>query len=472
MQIKKFMVCASVLMVVSSVSMAGQAANKQDNITPDSKDNSQKKAVEKAEPKAPMVIQADNLKYNEETGDLFAEGNVVVTKNTDTILTDAMRGNSKQTEVWVDGKATLQQPGTNLVGTSTHYNYTTHVGNMKQVKGLVGKEYMSGENMELFPDKLIAHNGTATKCPAIVPDYHMSAERIEVWPGEKMIAYNAKFWIKNMVIYSVPKYETSLVKGEGETPFPRIGYNSSDGFRISQYLEYPIADRLAAFGELKYYSKDGFKPTYGLIDRQKNYTLKLYNGKLENSDDEWIKIESEFMLTLKPQRFGKVVGSFTASNGKWIQGDISGWRQDYKLYFQRDSIQLSKKVTLDVGTGYERALYGYNKTVDNIWSFDTRITAKPNDRLETWVGYSYRNESGKSVYDYDKIDIPRELTSGVTYKVDKLNSVGVKVDYDLDRDTVKDIDYTWSHNLHCFDADLTYRAKRGQWNVKVAAVKW
>lgn len=461
MRIKKIMCCASVIMLVSAISVTGQAADKQKDKSNDSNKD-----------KAPIVIEADKLSFSDATGDLFAEGNVVLKKNTETILSDHMHGNTKQTEVWIDGKATLQQPGTEIIGTGTHYNYTSRIGSMQKVIGTVGKGYISGGNMEFSPVKLVAHDGTITGCPAIVPDYHISAEKIEIWPGDKMIAYNAKFWLGNTVIFSLSKYQTSLIKNEGESAFPRIGFSSSNGFTISQYLEYPMADKLAIFGDLKYYSKHGFEPTFGLISRQTNYTLKLSQGKEQNGDNEWIKKEPEFMFKMEPKRFGHVIGDFTATSGKWTEGAITGTRQDYKMYFSHDPIKLGSKITLTVGTGLEKIYYGYNKSTNDIWSVNTTVTAKPNDRLDTWVGYSYHNQSGTSVYEYDKIDTDRELSSGFMYKVDKMNAVGVKMKYDVDLEKVKDVDYTWQRNLHCLEADITYRAKRDEWRFKVSTSKW
>ena len=184
MRSKKLMFCASVCMLVSAISVTGQTAEKQEN-----------KLTEPNKAKVPIVIEADNLSFSDATGDLFADGNVVFTKEQETILTDHMRGNSKQTEVWIDGEATLMQPGAKLVGTGTHYNYTSRLGNMDKAKGKVGNEYISGDTMDFSPTKLVAYNGVMTKCPAIVPDYHVSADKVEIWPGEKMIAYNAKFWL-------------------------------------------------------------------------------------------------------------------------------------------------------------------------------------------------------------------------------------------------------------------------------------
>lgn len=461
MQIKKVMFCASVCILVSSIAITGQAADKQEN-----------KSKDVNTVKLPITIEADKLSFSDSTGDLIAKGHVILTRNVQVISTEEMRGNTKKTEVWIDGKATMREPGTKLVGTGTHYNYTSRVGNMHEVTGKVGKEYLSGDHVEFSPEKMVAYDGTVTRCPAIVPDYHVSAEKVEIWPGEKMIVHNAKFWIGKTMLYSMAKYETSLVAGKQTSAFPRIGYDSSKGLTISQYLEYPLTDRLAAFADAAYYSKKGFEPTYGFISHQNAYTLKLYQGKEENSDDEWIKREPELMLKMNSKRFGKVVGDFTASSGKWIEEGVSGWRQDYKLYFSHDPVKLNSKTTLTVGTGFERINYGFDKSTNDIWSLNTTVTVKPNEQFETWVSYAYNNQTGTSPYNYDRIDASREIFTGFTYKVDARNAATVRVDYDIDRSKVKDLDYIWRHNLHCVDADLMYRAKRDQWSLKLSTVEW
>jgi lipopolysaccharide assembly outer membrane protein LptD (OstA) len=473
MQIKKLMVCASVLMLVSSASMVGQAADQEGHEADHAKDKAQKATDTKPDTKAPIVIEADNLSFSDETGDVFANGNVVVKQNTDVILTDAMRGNQKTTEVWVDGQATLQQPGTNLVGTHTHYNYTTKLGNMQEMKGIVGKDHISGDNVELSPGKLVAYDATSTRCPAIVPDYHMSADRIEIWPGDKMIAYNAKMWIKNMVIYSMPKYQKSLNKEDNESAFPRVGYRSKDGAYLTQHLEYPISDNLAAFTDLGIYSKSGFKPIYGVVDKEKSHKISLVQGEYRDDNDNWIKKEPEVKFELYSKRLGNLPVSYTfnTSYGKWTDDTKSSWHQETNLYFSHDTITLGKGLFLGLGTGIQRIHESYNDVASNSWRFDTALTKQWSPRFTTTTEYHYINNQ-VSVFDYNTADMAREFDVGFTYKIDRMNTVGYRQSYDLENDRIYDQDYTWYRNLHCWQAAITYRAKRHQINFDLSTTRW
>jgi hypothetical protein len=512
MQIKRVMLCASVCMLVSSVSVVGQAADIQgkkgsdtvdkshsqpvvvEKVTEPQEDqrivtadksgqkdtskNTTKVAAVKTAPKAPITIAADHLTFSDETGDVFAKGNVVVQQNTDVLRTDAMHGNTKQTEVYIDGKATIEQPGTTLVGTHTHYNYTTKLGAMQQVTGTTGKEHISGDNMEMLPGEWIAHNGVTTRCPAKVPDYHISADKIEIWPGDKMIVYNAKFWLGKMVIYTMPKYQISLKtggEGEKESAFPRINYTNTDGISIKQYIEYPISDKVAVFADLKYYSKAGFKPEYGLFDRERNYTFSAVQGEYNDSNGNWIKKEPEFKIDFGSHRMGKLPISyiFNTSYGKWTNGSKTSWHQEENLYFTRDAITLSKNLYLGLGTGLQRIHESYNDSVINSFKFDASLTKQWLPKWTVTAEYHYtKNTTAAALFNYNAADMAREAALGFIYKIDKMNSFGVRESYDLVNKRIYDQDYTWYRNLHCWQAAITYRAKRRQFKFDISTTRW
>lgn len=437
--------------------------------------NKNKPAENPAVVKAPIVVEADELYFSDSTGDLYAKGNVQVKQNNDIVQADLLNGNAQKNEVWTDGKALLSRPGMNLTGTGIHYNLSDHSGTMQAGAGRIDEKYITSKKLVTTATQTTITDGTVTECPAQVPDYHISADRVEIWPGDKMIAYNAKFWIKNTVIYSLAKYQTSLAKGEEGAPgFPKPSYSSENGVGISVNAEMPLSPHLAAFADLGYYSKVRFKPMFGLISRNTNFIAKLSYGNEENSDNEWIKKEPELSLSFKPYRLGSSSLSLSigASAGQWKEGRVSGTHQGYNLYIGNDPIVLGPKTTLNLGAGFSRNFYGYDNSQNSMWKFDSRLSYKASSRLDTWVGYNYRSDIGTTPYEFDKVDIAKEGRIGFMYKVDRLNSLGVKISYDLASGSSEDIDYTWKRNLHCFEADITYRAKRDEIRVKVSTIKW
>lgn len=470
MRSKKLIYCASIFMLVSTMTLTGQAAEQSQNKDVDSKKD---KVKPKIEAKVPIVIEAEKLSFDDMKGDLFAQGNVSVVQDKDKILTDFMRGNTKQTEIWIDGKADFFQLKSTLTGTGTHYNYTTHVGSMHNVTGKIEREHISGKTIEMAPEKMVVHDGTTTECPAKLPDYHVSAEKIEIWPGDKMIAHNAKFWIKDTVIFSLKTYQTSLQKGQGESPFPRVGYYKADGAFIRQYLEFPIGDHVAAYTDFAYYSKAGFKPKYGLINREKNYSLNLMQGDYRDGDGHWIKKEPELKFDLYSKKIGTMPISYTfdAIYGKWTDGAKTSWHQAYTLYFSHDPIKFSDTLSLNVGTGIENIQESYDHSSRNVLKFDGVLTKQWSSRFETTAEY-HSTTNNNRLFNYNAPDIAKEVDLGFKYKIDRMNSIGIRQRYDLDAKRIYDQDYTWYRDLHCWQAAITYRAKRQSVNVDFSIKRW
>lgn len=438
-------------------------------------DDDKKQAAIPAKSKMPITIEGDELSFSDATGQVFAKGNVFVTQSDVKLTTDLLNGNTKESLVWTDSKATMTQPGVNLVGSGgINFNYKDNSGTIKDAAGKVDKQFVTGHNIEMLStNEIIINNGTMTTCPAKVPDYHVSATKVEIWPGDKLIAYNAKFWIKDKVIFTLPKYQKSLKVGAGESEFPRLGYSNDDGLGIKQYLEYPLSPKVAAFTNLDYYTRAGFKPSYGLINREKNFDLSVTQGEFEDYDNNWIKKEPEFKLNYFSHRLGNlpVKYTFNAIYGKWTDNTKTSWHQDYSLYFTGDPIKLSDTMTLNLGTGVEKVFESYDNSERNVIRFNSMLNKKWSPRFDTWVGYQYvKNNS--SIFDYNNDDLGRELDTGFSYKIDKMNTISFNQSYDLNKNRVYDQDYTWTRDLHCWQANITYRAKRDQIKLDLSVTRW
>jgi lipopolysaccharide assembly outer membrane protein LptD (OstA) len=446
---QKALGCLLALFLLLSAAMPGLAAEKKD-----------KEAKEK--PPAPVVIEGDELYFSDLTGNIFAKGNVVVTQGPTTMLGPLIRGNTKSNELWIDDKATYSEPGNKLTGSAFHYNYKDHTGSFVKVSGKLGRDLVAGEHVDIIPDGYIIHDGTMTGCPAKIPDYHVSATKVEVWPGDKLIAYNAKFWIKDKVIYTMPRYQKSLRK-DAQSEFPQVGYTSKDGAYIKQHLEYPIDDKTYMYFDPAYYTKSGFKPTYGAYHHEGIFAFGVIGGDFRDGNDNWVKKEPEFNLS-----FGAQIGdlpvdySVSAVYGKWTDNAKSSWHQYYGLSLTGHPIVLSDTMTLQLGTGFGQTKESYNSQKTNSFSYWALLNKTWSPKFSTYVEYAYTQNNNNSIFDYGKVDVGRALYTGVNYRIDKLNSVAFVGTYDLNKNNFYDLDYYWYHDVHCWTLTLGYRAKRNQ----------
>lgn len=443
-------------------------------------------AVEKQQqakaPQAPVVFEGDDISFDEVTGEVYAKGNVKITQNTARLTADDMRGNTQTQEIWIDGRAHITQqdgPKLNLNGDGTYYRYQAREGTMEQISGKADEQYIKGEKLEFYPDEIIIYNGTATKCPAKKPDYHMSARKIEIWPNNKMIAYDAKFWIRDKVIYSISRYETEIGENKKDKAFPSVGYNSDDGFYIKQRLEYPLSNSLYAFTDLGYYSKRDFKNDYGMTYRQPSYSFTAELGDYQDDDDNWIKKEPNFHLALPSKKIGGTPYSYTfdAEYGKWSDDYKTSWHQDYELYFSRDPIKLSNSLNLYLGVGYEIIKESYDKSTIDTLKYDVTFQKKLSPKLSAWTGYHYtKNDVTVALFDYGTANVGKELASGISYRFDAKNALTISHSYDLENSRTADMYYTWQRNLHCWEMLLTYHQdrleKENKWGWKVNVAHW
>lgn len=447
-----------------------------EEISVSAKDGKNKKTEKAKKSTAPLTIEGDELYFDDHTGEVHAKGKVVVTQNPDTLQTEEMRGNTKTTEVWIDGVATIIQPEvrTTLTGHTVHYNYGTKNGEMAEPHGMVGMERVAGKDAQFYPDRLVAHEATMTRCPAKVPDYHVSATKVEIWPGDKLIAYNAKVWIKDTVIYSIGKYQRSL-KDSDKSELPKVNYSNKDGVSLEQYFEYPLTNNWAFGTTQVYYTKQGYRPQYALIDREEQYTFRIDEGHFRDGNSNWIKKEPEFRFDWHSQRIGKlpIRYTFSAVYGKWMDSTKSSWHQDYTIYFTHDPIKLSDSLTWYIGTGWEKIKESYDGSVVNTYRANTSLYKVVSPKLTVWAGYNY-TQNNKSLFDYGRADVGKELISGFSYKLDRMNTISFKKSYDLENERTYSDTISWLRNLHCWNMTLNYEMKRVDhtrhitWDIQVA----
>jgi LPS-assembly protein len=408
---------------------------------------------------------------------MFAKGKVVITQDKTKLMGDLIRGNAKQNQVWIDDKARYTEKdktkNINLVGSQIAYNYGTQNGTIGAANGVIDKQIVTGQKIELINGQYVIHDGTLTGCPAKFPDYHVSASKVEIWPGEKLIAHNAKFWIKNTVIYTMPKYQKSLREGAAATEFPQIGHTSNDGTYISQHLEYPFDDKLSVSADLAYYSKTGFRPLYGAAYREKHYKLGVIYGYSIDGNDHWVKREPEFSLLFdKRQLFSLPINyNVGATYGRWNDFTKTSWQRTFSVYFATFPIKLGSKSELVLGTGVTNTWQSYNDRTYNNYVYDATLTSVWSPNFSTFLGYHYRRNMA-DLFAFNRPDMAREGDFGFSYKIDRLNRLTLKWVYDIGNSRLYDADVTWSHNLHCWQTDITYRIKRSKLIMTFAAKKF
>ena len=170
---------------------------------------------------ANMVFRADDIVFNQETGDLEATGHVF------------FHDFQKNQKIW-----------------ASHVTYNTdeESGKFYDVIGetmphIVAKPGMlttnnpfhfEGEWAERIGMKYILHHGFVTNCKMPQPWWKMRAKTFDIIPGERAISHNSTFVLRKLPIFYAPFFYHSLEKEPRKSGLlmPLVGNSSRRGFMV------------------------------------------------------------------------------------------------------------------------------------------------------------------------------------------------------------------------------------------------
>ena len=412
---------------------------------------------------APVSIDSRDLTYNNLSGDFVAVGDVSVKQGTMMIEADEIYGNSKAHTVAADGQMRIIDLAQkmDIVGTTVRYNYQDKTGSMVKAKGKMQGDYISGEQIEITPDKTTFINGSSTECPAKVPDWHIEAKEVEMLPDGYVIAHDATFFLKNKPIYHTSRYEKE--PGDDHSFIPHPGYNSSDGFYIKQDLKLPLfVDGLSAFLNWGYYSRHDFRALGGMEYRWNGQVFRIVSGDLEDSDDEWINKKIEYQWEMFNRRIGdsKFHYRMKASHGLWEDNHRQSWHDEYEAYVSHDPINLTSKLSLELGAGYQVIKESYDDSTTNGMIYDAKLTQTISPKFKVWTGYHYVHDNDR-LFNYDRPDLEREWRSGFRWSWNEKDALGLIIRYNVDTDELFERIYFFEKDLHCWKMRVVHEPDDG-----------
>lgn len=425
---------------------------------------------------APIIFEGNDIMYNSMTGEVYGKGDVKITQNYSRMTTEDANGNLNTGDVAIPTKAHVLQvanPTLDINSDKIKYNYNEKTGVMDNVKGRVDNRYVSGEQVEFFPDYYIIYNGTMTRCPAKKPDYCLSADKIEIYPDDHMVAYNAKFLIKGKVIYQTDEYRTNIgANSDGNNQWIplRIKINDDDGLSIGYKYEKELMDNVSAYADLKYTTKHDMRNIYGVGWHNAGSSFNIEGGKYEDDDDRWLTKDISYIYNYG-SRIGESPFSFNLRNeyGKWKEGNITSWHREHNLSLRHDPINLDDegKYKLFPSIGYRLVYEDYDDSNYNSLYYDITMLGELSDRLVAYTGYHYSRVSAENtLFKYGLEDYSKKVSAGLSYTIDDKNRIVIATGFDASDDLyLRDLDYYWYHDWHCVQTELKYEEKEDKWSL-------
>jgi LPS-assembly protein len=196
---------------------------------------------------AVMLFRADEIDYNDDTGEVLARGNIYF---------EQFERNEK---IWAG---------------RLEYNTETETGKFYDVRGTgapridtrpgmltsTNPYYFQGKWAERISDKYILYQGFLTNCKVPHPWWRLTGPRFVVIPGESAKAYRSVFLLRKFPLFYTPFFYKSLERVPRRTGFlmPNIGHSSVRGYMVGAGFFWAINRSYDATYHVQDYTQRGF----------------------------------------------------------------------------------------------------------------------------------------------------------------------------------------------------------------------
>jgi len=197
-------------------------------------------------------IKADEVRYHR--GVTTARGNVVVEYREVKIKADKIEYNKYSKEVLARGKVTIEKGKDRVTGSSLKYNPITLEADIKDAYGraediavgdvkLQRTIFFWGKQVQWKQGMIRIKEGTVTSCDIPPPNYHyhITGEDIIIYPREKMIVRNARFFLGKSQLLGLKSMIFPLRQRDPRTRqsfIPQIGRNEQEGIYVKEAVGY------------------------------------------------------------------------------------------------------------------------------------------------------------------------------------------------------------------------------------------
>ena len=193
------------------------------------------------------TIRADQFFGNYEEEQFVAQGNVVVTYGDYTISGDQFVINYQDNTLSTAGLVELvdREEERTIKGRNLVFYFEDERGKLQDFELIEESEtgepmIMKGERVELDGEDLKAEKSSFTGCDREEPHYHLTAERMEYYPDDRIEFYKVAFWEGKYKLLTFPKLVFSIKELENDFDESTFGYNDSDGLFLKMVYRYTL----------------------------------------------------------------------------------------------------------------------------------------------------------------------------------------------------------------------------------------
>ena len=251
-----------------------------------------------------FLLKADDIDYNEDTGDVQARGNVYLLHfaNGEQLWADHAEYNldDEAGKFWdVHGEANLQiNPRPRMLSTTSPF-------------------YFQGKWAERLKDQYILHEGFITDCKMPSPWWILRGPRFTIVPDDHAIGYRSIFLMRHVPLFYFPVIYKPLGEEPRRSGFltPNLGNSSRRGQMVGAGFYWAINRSYDAMYRVQYFTQRGFAHTFDLRGsplQHTDFSVNLY-GVNDREREGGFNVEVKARTQLPDGFYGRADVNYLSS---------------------------------------------------------------------------------------------------------------------------------------------------------------
>ncbi|MDR7416464.1 MAG: hypothetical protein QN193_05045 [Armatimonadota bacterium] len=378
-----------------------------------------------------LVLEADRILYDTTARTLEATGDVRIRYRDVRLRAEEARADLNRGEILVRGRVVLEQAGRRLAAQSLRYDLRTGRATVTGMRGVLDGIYYAAREATLQGNVLRALEALATVCDPAAPLLRITAQRILLVPGERLVAEGASLWggqarLVHLGRVEIPLGERPLERLAEHLPRPEAGYEAASGPWVA--LRYPYrAGDLVGEAYLRYNASLGWEGNGRL--RYPAWGLELVAGTLR---DEENRLYDALQLQYASQAVrlsssAALHATFLAGTYRERATGAEAPKIEGALRLVAEPLRILPRALLDLTASLRAALYPDRSLV--VPTVRLGLARPLDERSTVMASYTRTDLLGRSPFLFDVPDRTEEVFLGYAYRTPAFHaSAGVAYD--------------------------------------------
>lgn len=218
-----------------------------------------------------VELNGDAVEYSIDGMRVIAKGDVVITFQEATLTCDMVEFHRDTKIAYANGHVRLVTTQGEISGDALTYNFETMKGDFNSAHVISQPFYGHGKHVKKIEEnQIVMEDAYITTCDHDKPHYSFKSKKVDVYPGDKMVARNIRVALGKLPVMFIPRFTQNLKDKK-----PRViltpGYDSDWGaFLLSQWRFY-LGENVKGTVHLDYRERKDFASGIDLDYKTKHW---------------------------------------------------------------------------------------------------------------------------------------------------------------------------------------------------------